>query len=438
MCLLIALVLRLLVILNQTSQLTVDRDAYLGIATSVAEGRGYSNPNSTTPTAFRPPLYPLALAAGFYWFSTEFVVAIINLIAGMITVWITVSLGKHLQLELLRFVAALLVAVDPLLLQYTAQPMTESLCTLLATFWLWTVVAKPTADMSSKPADSTIDPAATNVSTSRFERHPVTGFVNGIAFGLLVLCRPTFWVIAGFCFLIWSYERQSFAGADDRSRMSSFLRGIWAVLGTFLTVAPWVIRNWLIFGVPILTTTHGGYTLLLGNNPVFYNEVVRQPWRTVWPDASQQEWYNSLEDQMAKELGPQASEVDRDAWQSRLAKTYIASEPRHFAESSLHRIRSLWNTTPQGDAGDGVNRLALIAVGWFYTVVLLSGFLGMLIVLRRGDRSQWLPFFILIVSVQLVHLAYWTNTRMRAPLTPAIALFAVAGIQRSRSAPIIR
>src|SRR5436309_2095528 len=64
-CLMIGLGLRLFIILNQASQLTVDRDAYLGIATSVVEGRAYSSPGSTDPTAFRPPLYPLVLAIGF-------------------------------------------------------------------------------------------------------------------------------------------------------------------------------------------------------------------------------------------------------------------------------------------------------------------------------------------------------------------------------------
>jgi hypothetical protein len=419
-CLLFALAFRILVILNQTNQLTVDRDAYLGIATSVAEGRGYSSPDSTTPTAFRPPLYPLTLAFGFIWFSTAFVVANVNLLAGLLTVALTASLGKHLGLGRLRFVAAMLVAVDPLLLQYTPQPMTECFCTFLTVLWLRLVT--PTRE-SAHPADFT----APDRPTWRL----LGTIVGGIAFGLLVLSRPTFWVIVGFLGLKWLIDWRCSNTTNGTTRTLLFQHGVLSAAGTLVTVAPWVLRNWLLFGVPILTTTHGGYTLLLGNNPTFYDQVVRQPWGTIWPEVSQQQWTQDLESQMKDQLGPNATEIQRDAFQSQRAKKYIISEPWHTARASLHRIRSLWNTSPQGDTGAHVNRLAISAVGWFYTVELTAGFAGMMLVLGRRDRSRWLPLWILIVSVQLVHLFYWTNTRMRAPLTPTIALFAVAMLRRS-------
>ena len=79
-CLSIGLVLRLAVTLAQSPQLTQDRDAYLGIATSLVEGRGFSSPNSTVPTAFRPPLYPLSLAAGMVLLGIPIVVGGINIL----------------------------------------------------------------------------------------------------------------------------------------------------------------------------------------------------------------------------------------------------------------------------------------------------------------------------------------------------------------------
>ena len=142
-CLLIALGLRLVVIISEPQELTRDRDAYLGIATSLAEGRGFSTPNSSSPTAFRPPLYPVCLAIGLRRLPTTVTVAGINLLAGLMTVWLTAQAGKNLQLGRLRFVAALLVAIDPLLLQYSSRPMTESLCTALAILWLWSVTTVP-------------------------------------------------------------------------------------------------------------------------------------------------------------------------------------------------------------------------------------------------------------------------------------------------------
>ena len=40
---------------------------------------------------------------------------------------------------------------------------------------------------------------------------------------------------------------------------------------------PWAWRNARIFGEPVWSTTHGGYTLALANNPVYYAEVLDGP-----------------------------------------------------------------------------------------------------------------------------------------------------------------
>ena len=38
----------------------------------------------------------------------------------------------------------------------------------------------------------------------------------------------------------------------------------------------------LIFGVPVWTTTHGGYTLALANNEVYYRDVLNGSPGAVW------------------------------------------------------------------------------------------------------------------------------------------------------------
>ena len=303
-CLLIASGLRLGMILNHSDQLIVDRDAYLGVAQGIAEGRGYCSPSSNGPTAFRPPIYPLILGLGMTAFPPAVVVATLNLVTGLLTVWLTANLGWRLQLGPWRFLAALVAAVDPLLLQYSPQPMTESICTCLATFWLWSLAVMPASEHS---------------------RRSGLGMLSGFAFGLLVLSRPTFWPIAPVCGLLWT---MAIIKPGERSkRFDIVARGLWTITGTILTVAPWVIRNWIVFGLPILTTTHGGYTLLLGNNPVFYREVISQPFGTTWPDASQKAWEAELESQLIRHVGQSTSELERDAWQSHAARAFMVEDP---------------------------------------------------------------------------------------------------------------
>ena len=406
--LLAALVLRLAMIGDQPAELTQDRDAYLGIATSLLERRGYSSPDSTQPTAFRPPVYPLLLAFGILVFPVPVAVGGINVIAGLLTVWLTERLGNCLGLGRYRFIAAGLVAIDPLLLRYTVQPMTESLCTFLAALLLWSLVTVSTSPCAN----------------SWYQR-----FGCGFAFGLLVLCRPTFWPLAVFfCWNGGVAFGQLFWQQDRRARMKVLLSMLSCPLGTLLVVAPWLIRNWLVLGVPILTTTHGGYTLLLSNNPVFYQEVVQRPWGTVWQLESLTNWQSEMESQIQHQLGSDASEVARDRWYVAQARQSIAATPRLFAGATLHRIRSLWNTVPQGEAAEQTASATVIAVGWYYSLVLTVGLLGMVLVAWQDRRHAWLPLYALIATVQLAHLFYWTNARMRAPLTPALSLFAAVSV----------
>ncbi|HEY0984850.1 ArnT family glycosyltransferase [Schlesneria sp.] len=409
--LMLAAGLRLAVILMHPDELTQDRDAYLGIATGVAQGRGFSSPGSTQPTAYRPPLYPLMLAAGLMAFPAPIVVAGINLVAGVLGVWLTERLGDLLKLGRSRFLAAGLVAVDPMLLRYVSQPMTESVCTLLAVLWIW---------------------SASLALTSPNGRAWCRWLFSGLSFGLLVLCRPTFWPIVlfwyGGSYLVHRRQRSDNRGSAWGSLASQWICG---ATGTALVVGPWIVRNWWVLGVPILTTTHGGYTLFLSNNPVFYQEVVQQPWGTVWQNQSLTEWQADIESQIQQQLGAEASEVARDKWYSQQGRRTIAAEPQLFAKATLHRVRSLWNTVPQGEAAEQVSGNLVLAIGWYYGAILILGFCGAILIGAGRGSTTWLPLYAMIVTVQLAHLVYWTNARMRAPLTPAISLFVAGAVSRS-------
>ena len=84
----LALVLRFGAVWLLRGQLTDDRDAYLAIAENLAAGRGYSSVPGE-PTAYRPPLYPLILAPAVAVARPAAGVAAVNLLAGVLAVWIT-------------------------------------------------------------------------------------------------------------------------------------------------------------------------------------------------------------------------------------------------------------------------------------------------------------------------------------------------------------
>ncbi|MCA9069487.1 MAG: hypothetical protein KDA84_11210, partial [Planctomycetaceae bacterium] len=57
--------------------------------------------------------------------------------------------------------------------------------------------------------------------------------------------------------------------------------------------------------------------------------------------------------------------------------------------------------------------------------LLILRFAAGLVRLRGRDWSIWWPLVLMIATFCAVHLVYWSNTRMRAPVMPAVALLAV-------------
>ncbi len=137
----LALALRLLVVCAAPEQLTQDRDLYLGIANELRTGHGYCTPGSDPPrpTAFRPPLYPLLL-----WLmgGGPLGVATLHLaLASLMVVTTGIAARRMSGNHPLWVLAPAIVAVDPLLLLYSRQPMTETLCACLSAVLIGRVAA---------------------------------------------------------------------------------------------------------------------------------------------------------------------------------------------------------------------------------------------------------------------------------------------------------
>ncbi|MBI2479529.1 MAG: glycosyltransferase family 39 protein, partial [Planctomycetia bacterium] len=217
-----ALLIRVVFLLASAESLDADPDAYRHIAENIRQTGIYGS--GSLPTAFRPPLYPVLLAAlASGGKITPTVVGGLHVLFGVVTVLLTFVLGYHWRLGRWSFAAAALVAADPILLHQSALVMTETLATLLATVGLYALSlwdAKPSL------------------------RHALFA---GVVFGLACLCRPTFipWLglsaVAMVLLRCTSWSVASLRGAAMPS--------IAFVLSTALVISPWVLRNYVVFGV---------------------------------------------------------------------------------------------------------------------------------------------------------------------------------------------
>lgn len=421
MLLFAALAVRGAVVWRLSPQLSEDRDGYFALAEALAAGRGFVNPETGRPTAYRPPAYPLLIAALNRLGGRAAALGVVQCLLGTATVGATWWAGRRPLGERGALLAAGAVAVDPLLLLYTSQAMTETLFTAIVSALLALL-------MTAEPWGRSRQVLA------------------GLAFGSAALCRPTVWAwfVLGFVWKSWCEVRA--AGWQARAWPWRYrLAGATALV----VLSPWVVRNVVVMGRPIVTTTHGGYTLLLANNPVVYREEVDKPWGVTWEDASkgrrQSDWYADMRSRMRAELGPNADEVAVDRWESSEARRHIRDEPTTFLRSCVFRLRRLWNVAPLGPAAARFPAWVVWGVGAWYAVLFTAAVAGALRIawaerigrqpnppVERSPPYSWSQAFLLILSISMVHAVYWSNARMRAPAMPAVSLLAArAGFRRS-------
>jgi hypothetical protein len=443
-----------------------DPDAYRQIAENLlrhgvfAMGSGDNPP----PTAYRPPLYPIVLsnlpAAGGQSVSLAKVAAL-HLFLGVATVWLTWltarRVGQASEASADRrsdastptltpsprgsaagaalthpTLAALLVACDPLLLHQQSLVMTETLATFLAILALWCL---------AKFSDC---------------RSWFWAGLSGGAIGLAVLCRPTFlpWLgLVAVAMLVVRGGRDcklQLANCKLPPRWSSIIARRLANAAFLVAIAagvlaPWVIRNQRVLGTPIVTTTHGGYTLWLGNNVSFYDWLRHDQTGLPW-DVER----GRSAEHRAKEALPRVNVLFRlmndksltvskerfeDQFHIELARDSIYRDPYGFLRACLYRIGQLWSPLPHkltADESLGRRWLRYATCAWYCGVFALAA-VGVWRLRWQLARPPWVWGLLLCLAFTAVHTLYWSNLRMRAPLMPFVALVAAMAVVRRES-----
>jgi hypothetical protein len=362
-----------------------DPDAYWRLAKNLWRYETFGT--EYVPTAYRPPLYPILLAPAVDWGTRAWLaIAGMHAVLALLTVLLTWSLARELVPEA-AWLAALLVAWDPILVRWSAEIMTETLATFLAVlFWVWCV---------------------------RAGQGVISALFTGMVAGTAALCRPTFLPLLPAGALV------AYCLAGHRGR--GVFYALLLVLGGVALLLPWWLRNEREFRRFIPATTHGGYTLYLGNNPEFYRHLQTEGWSRPW--SSEAFDRRVVQRRHAATL---ANEADHDRAEYALAWQSIQAEPAAFLRACLYRLSRLWGVMPLRTSAEErpLARAARWTIAAYYAVVLLLAAAGLVAVLRSRQYLPWLPGLLLMACLTLIHTVYWSDLRMRAPLVPAIALLA--------------
>jgi len=346
-----------------------DQREYLDLGRNLLHGRGLHFHDARFDAdvfAYRTPGYPIfiALCGG-----SIRIVRIAQACADSSTVLAVYLLARR-WLSLRRSIfAAVLVALNPLLIYFTGLLLAETLFTTLL-IWGMALVTSP-----------------------------ATAVVGLLWLGLSVLVRPSSLLLPVFIAALNPLTRGAYQWRQ------AMVAGVVILLFLF----PWALRNHARLGNCIWTTTNGGITLYDGFNPTA-NGSSDQTFITRMPEL--------------KSMG----EVERSAYLSRLAGQFIQQNPSRVLNLTISKLLRTWSPIPLSRQYGRDPRYVL--VGLLYTLPLFLMTLGGL---RGNRLPMPAKVLLLLpaIYITVVHAASIGSIRYRVPADVPMAVVAAAtGVSR--------
>jgi 4-amino-4-deoxy-L-arabinose transferase-like glycosyltransferase len=227
----------------------------------------------------------------------------------------------------------------------------------------------------------------------------------GLMFGLAALSRSASLIITlcllGGCGLLWL--------AKSKLVLVRFKDLVAAVLVLCFTVSPWVIRNMIVFGEPIIGTTLVGYNLFR-HNAIVVGEVFPH---YVGPEEAVRELGFLIE--RHPELNTPINEAQVDRIYRREAIKMILAYPEEYIELVLYRFVPLWfNIGVLEQYGKGMTFLDYLVV--VQQAVILMAFLFSLL------KGGWRPRYIALSLGLFIfsHMLVAGQLRYLVPIMPAV------------------
>ncbi len=393
----VALLVRVLVvILTPHFVPQTDSAAYDRTAVSLAQhGRFPASDFTSGPTAFRPPVFPLALAvvykvvgissAATRWEAGRLLEAALGAVAVALVAMIALRLwGRRAAL-----LAGLIAAVYPPLVLVGSSLMTEPLfIALLLAAVLTALIARD--------------------SEHRWRYEVLTGVLVGLG----ALTRGNgIALLVPICFLVWSHR--------PRLSRRSVLSPLVVIGATAVTLTPWVVRNAHEFHQPVVTTETGFAVAGTYSSAAAKDREFTALWL---PPATQT-------NQVLRNH-PGLNEAALSNHLTSLGVSYAEAHPGYVPKVLW------WSSLRLLDLG-GIHyerwlaqfeayplSLAVLSVYAFWILALL----GMLGAFTGSARRAPLALWACPLVVCLITLPIQGSTRYRSPADPFIVMLAVLGL----------
>ncbi len=344
-----------------------DELLYTGIGANIAHGYGFVRVPGT-PTAYGNFLYPMILSALFRLFGTGLLsVFLFHCVLDTLSCLLVYLIGNRVSgRAAVGVVAATLFAVYPPLAMTAATALTEPVGNLLTLLAVYGLVRA--ADRSAK--------------------HYI---LPGIASGLLILIKPS---MLGFPVFV------CLAMLIMRAKITSPVRkGLVFALVSYLVVAPWTIRNFIVMNAFIPVSTHGGSTMWGGTGPADgviiggygikvdtqRNVIIRGR------DVIRVRHATAVRIADIKSHVAHMSEAENDAYMKQQAIDEIKAHPGRYAYLGIRKFCILWFNL-WNDAAPSKSSLCLATFN--FAAILLA-----VLAMRKRTLDAWFVALLLTTFV---------------------------------------
>ena len=361
-----------------------DSRDYDSIARNMLRGEGFREAEGRQ--ASRAPGYPFFLAA-CYLAGTATPRAIYSLqaLAGAATCVLIVQLGWKLYGERVGLIAGWISVFYPFFVYFTGQLLAETLFMLGFVAYILLV-----AELEG------------SLAVTRTGRPPLTVATGALA-GVLTLLRGSFLLFPIFLLPFW------LARAERRLRVLT----VWAIMTATMAVTmfPWVLRNYRLFGHFVPTTLQVGESLFEANS--HYAERTRGG-----PAMHMIDW-------VKERGGVGMDEFENNEFFKKKAFRYIREHPGRFIVLALQKLRRFWNVLPNAEGFRSGRYMAISVCS--YLPVLFFALLSL--VGRRGQAGVLLLVMPPVLYYAVLHMVFVGSIRYRIPVMPFVILVAAAGAE---------
>jgi len=322
----------------------------------------------------QPPLYPLFLAAIFRVFGHSYLaVRLTQALISAGTCVLIYLIGKNVFSKKVGTIACLISVFYFDFISYSGILMAETLSLFLFLLVIYVIIKNKALNLAA------------------------------IIYGLTILTKPLYLVILPGL-IIWIFLKE---------KKNKFLKILKFAIFVFLTVSPWIARNYFIVNKLILSST-GGEAFYIGHNPSADGGCNF--------DFTKYEYGSFYLD---KTLSP----IERSEIAKKKAVNYIIHHPRREIELIFLKLARYWSLKSRFDFYTANYPLRGV---FFFSMIVINAILFPLCFLAmlypRKSKNNW-GLTILILNFTLVFITVFSAFgRMSFPIMPIVIILSVYGL----------